>query len=122
MWGLMKNFRRNARQCPVCGSESRVYDSRDGTGTLTRWRKCVQCDNERWKTEEVVVKDLTADQVAKLALTALDAAAAAIVQARKAMVTHQQHEASSTSSSADGASFRADGGNSFSEAATRAAR
>ena len=118
----MKNFRRNARQCPMCGSESKVYDTRDGSGTLIRWRKCTQCTNERWKTEEVIVADLTAEQVAKLALTALDSAAAAIVQARKAMVTHQQHEASATSSSADGASFPADGLGSFAGAATRAVR
>ena len=44
--------RLTVRQCPMCGAEGNVYDSRvQRDGTIKRWRSCPQC-YERWKTIE----------------------------------------------------------------------
>lgn len=48
-----------ARRCPVCGSDSMVYDSREtSTGTIRRNRRCLACGT-RFVTEERLLKILT---------------------------------------------------------------
>lgn len=39
------------KECPECGAESRVIDSRNIGGRIIRKRKCVKC-GARWLTKE----------------------------------------------------------------------
>ena len=39
-----QNVDRAARMCPVCGEDSRVYDTREtADGTIRRKRRCLTC-------------------------------------------------------------------------------
>lgn len=47
---------RNARVCPKCGGESKVYDVRIFTdGQLHRKRVCLSC-GVKWRTVEIIEK------------------------------------------------------------------
>lgn len=47
------------RLCPVCGSESRVYDGRSTGPAFRRRRRCLSCD-ERWTTYEIPASTVSA--------------------------------------------------------------
>ena len=55
----MKILNPNVRQCPACGAEGYVIDSRmSEDGTIARRRKCRFC-GQLWRTKEIPLRERT---------------------------------------------------------------